>query len=176
MNITYTSREQLEVYKFRWPIAIGLPVLALVLQAFLPVHFHFLRVFDVPLLVTIFFAVSRRNPLAGLSLGALIGLAQDSLAYNLPHHPIGVYGLAKTIIGYVASSLGVKIDVENPGTRFLMTYAFYVIHQAIFHLVQRYLIGDMLRWDWRHEALAGLANALLAVALFAVLDRTKERT
>lgn len=176
MNISYTSREQVEVYSFPWGVAIGVPLAALFFQAYLPVHFHFLRVFDLPLLITIFFAVSRRNPLSGLTLGAIVGLAQDSLAYNLPHHPIGLYGIAKTFIGYMASSLGVKIDVENPGTRFLMTYLFFVVHQLIFHLIRRGLVGDPNRWDWGHEAISGLANALMAVVLFAVLDRTKQRT
>lgn len=176
MNISYTSREQVEVYKFPWPVALGIPLLALVFQAFLPVYFHFLRIFDLPLLVTICFAVSRRNPLTGLSLGAAIGLAQDSLAYNLPHHPIGLYGISKTLVGYAASSLGVKIDVENPGTRFLLTYGFYVVHQLVFHVVQRGLVGDLNRWDWGHEAFAGLANSVLAVVLFTTMDRFKERT
>ena len=47
----------------------------------------------------------------------VIGLAQDMLGHN----PIGIYGIAKTVVGYGASSLGVKLDVENAGARFLVT-------------------------------------------------------
>ena len=60
--------------------------------------------------MTIYFALSRRNPSGGLLLGMVIGLAQDSLS----HTPIGLYGIAKTLVGFVASSLGSRIDVEHP--------------------------------------------------------------
>ncbi len=170
-TVSYTSREQIEVYRFPWPVAIGVPVLALFLQAFIPVEAYFFRAFDLPLLVTIFFAVSRRNPLSGLALGAVIGLAQDSLT----QHPIGLYGISKTLVGYIASSLGVKIDVENPGTRFLMTYCFYVLHQVIYFAVSRGLVGESRAWHWGHEAAAALANSLMSVVVFAILDRFKER-
>jgi hypothetical protein len=33
-----------------------------------------------------------------------------------------------------------------------------------------------LHWSWLHELGSALANALLAVALFALLDRFKQRT
>lgn len=173
-TVSYTSREQIEVYKFPWPVAIGIPLLALFLQAFIPVRWHFFYSFDLPLLVTIFFAVSRRNPLTGLALGAAVGLAQDTFAGV--GHPIGMYGISKTVIGYIASSLGVKIDVENPGTRFLMTYAFYVIHQLIYFTISRFMVGEVTSWHWGREAIASLGNSLLALVIFTVLDKFKERT
>ena len=54
MPITYTSGEQVEVYRFNVPVTIGVPLVALFLQAWLPLHLHFFSVFDLPLLVTIF--------------------------------------------------------------------------------------------------------------------------
>ena len=65
-NVSYTSREQIEVYKFSPLVSVGVPLLALFLQSFLPVRFHLLSIFDLPLLVTIFFGMARRNQLAGL--------------------------------------------------------------------------------------------------------------
>ena len=101
MPITYTSQEQVEVYRFSAPAAILIPLAALFLQAFLPLRLHFFSIFDLPLLVVIFFAVARRSQVSGLLTGAVIGLLQDSLT----HHPIGVYGIAKTVVGFGASSL-----------------------------------------------------------------------
>jgi rod shape-determining protein MreD len=109
--ITYTSGEQIEVYRFSMPVTIGVPLLALFLQAFLPRRLPFFSYLDLPLLVTIFFAMARRNPISGLFTGAAIGLAQDMLG----PYPIGIYGIAKTVVGYGASSLGAKLDVENAG-------------------------------------------------------------
>ena len=123
MPITYTSGEQIEVYRFSIPVTIGVPLAALVLQAFVPRRFPFFAVFDLPLLVTIFFSMARRRPTAGLLTGAIIGLAQDALGPK----PIGMFGIAKTVVGFGASSLGAKIDVENAGARFLLTLGFYLV-------------------------------------------------
>jgi rod shape-determining protein MreD len=170
--ITYTSQEQVEVYRFNVPTAILIPLAALFLQAFVPLRFHFFSIFDLPLLVVIFFAVARRSQVAGLLTGSVIGLLQDSLT----HQPIGLYGIAKTVVGYGASSLGVKLDVENAGSRFLVTLVFYVVHEIIYFTVARGLVGLTLLWSWPHELGSALANAFLAVALFAVLDKFKQRT
>jgi len=170
--ITYTSGEQVEVYRFNLPITIGVPLVALFLQAFVPRHFHFFTIFDLPLLVTIFFAMARRNPVSGLLTGGIIGLLQDSLTSL----PIGVYGIAKTVVGFGASSLGVKLDVENAGARLLVTIGFYVVHEIVYFLVARGMVGLTLEWSWPHELWSALANAVLGVVLFAVLDRFKQRT
>lgn len=171
MASAYTSREQIEVYRFSLPVAIGVPLAAIFLQAFIPLRLHFFSLFDLPLLVVIFFAMARRNPVAGLLTGAVIGLIQDSLT----GYPLGVYGIAKTAVGYGASSLGVKLDVESVGTRLLLTSGFYVAHQIIYFTIARALVGLTLRWSWSHELLAAISNAVLAVFLFALMDRLKQR-
>jgi rod shape-determining protein MreD len=170
--ITYTSQEQIEVYRFPLPVAILVPLLALFLQAFVPLRLPFFAIFDLPLLVVIFFAVARRSQVSGLLTGAVIGLLQDSLT----HQPIGIYGIAKTVVGFGASSLGVKLDVENAGARLLVTLFFYVVHEIVYFLVARGLVGLTLQWSWGHELGSALANAVLAVVLFFFLDRFKQRT
>jgi len=169
--ITYTSKEQVEVYRFSVPVAILIPLIAVFLQAFLPLRLHFFSIFDLPLLVVIFFAVARRSQISGMLTGAAIGLLQDSLT----HQPIGIYGISKTVIGYGASSLGVKLDVENAGSRFLVTLFFYVVHEVVYFAVARGLVGLTLQWSWSHELGSALANAILAVPLFALLDKIKQR-
>ena len=146
-------------------------MLAIFLQAFLPLRFPFFSIFDLPLLVVIFFAMARRSQVAGLLTGAVIGILQDSLT----HHPLGVYGIAKTVVGYGASSLGVKLDVESVGTRLLVTSGFYVVHQIIYFTIARGLVGLDLRWLWSRELIAAVANAVVGVLLFTLMDRLKER-
>jgi rod shape-determining protein MreD len=121
--------------------------------------------------VTIFFAMARRNPVAGLLTGSVIGLLQDALAGR----EIGLYGISKTVVGYVASSLGVKIDLENSGARLLLTLVFYVVHEIVYFTVARGMVSLPLQWSWVHELSSALANALLGVALYAALDRLKQR-
>ena len=171
MPITYTSGEQIEVYRFSVPVTIAVPLAALMLQAFVPRWLPFFNIFDLPLLVTIFFAMARRNPVAGLLTGSVIGLLQDALAGR----EIGLYGISKTVVGYVASSLGVKIDLENSGARLLLTLVFYVIHEIVYFTVARGMVSLPLQWSWVHELSSALTNALLGVALYAALDRLKQR-
>ena len=171
MAIPYTSREQIEVHRFPLAASVGVPLAALLLETFLPARVPWFGIFDLPLLVTIFFAMARRNPVTGLLTGALIGLLQDSLT----QHPLGVFGIAKTVVGYAASSLGVRIDVQNPGVRLGMTFVFYQLHQLVYFAVARGMMGQPLEWRWGHELIAGAGNGLLAVALFAALDRLKQR-
>src|SRR3954470_16220535 len=109
------SREGIEVFRFSPFATVLIPLLALFLQASLPLRFSTFSMFNLPLLVVIFFAVARRSPIAGTVTGCVIGIAQDSLAYA--HQPIGLFGISNSIIGYLASSIGVKVDVENPGSR-----------------------------------------------------------
>jgi len=169
--VTYTSREQIEVYRFSLPVAILVPLLAVFLQAFVPLRLGFFSIFDLPLLVVIFFAMARRSPVTGLLTGACIGLLQDSLT----QHPIGVYGIAKTFVGYGASSLGVKLDVESVPTRLLVTTGFYVVHEVLYFLIARGMVRLDLHWSWPHELGAAIANAILGVFLFALMDRLKQR-
>ena len=171
MALTYTSREQIEVYRFSLPVTIIVPLLAIFLQAFLPLRFPFFSMFDLPLLVVIFFAMARRSQVAGHVTGAEIGLLQDSLT----HQPIGLCGIAKTVVGYGASSLGVKLDVESIGTRFLVVVGFDVIHELIYFLIARGMVRLNLHWNWAHELESAFANAILAVLLFALMDRLKDR-
>jgi len=171
--ITYTSTEQVEVYRFSVPAAILIPLIAVFLQAFVPLRLQFFSIFDLPLLVVIFFAVARRSQVSGMLTGAAIGILQDALTPSLP---LGVYGIADTVVGYGASSLGVKIDVENSGSRFLMIIFFYVVHEIVYFTVARGLVGLTLHWSWLHELGSAFANAVIGVALFALLDRFKQRT
>lgn len=170
-TITYTSREEIEVHKFSVLATVGIPLLAIFVQTYVSSHISFLKLFDIPLLVTIFFAVSRRNQLAGMLTGCAIGLTQDALT----HLPIGIYGISKTIVGYAASSIGVKIDVDNPGSRFLMVFFFTFFHDGIYFIVSRHLLGLPSDLRFLHEVSAAFANAVLAVLLFALMDRTKKR-
>jgi rod shape-determining protein MreD len=170
--ITYTSGEQVEVYRFSWVATVVILLGALLLQAFLPIWLPFVRIFDLPLLITIGFATARRSPLAGLLTGGLIGILQDALT----HQPIGLYGISLTVVGFGASSLGIKLDVENAGARFLLTIFFYVVHEVVYFTIARGLVGLHMAWSWPHEFLSGIANALLGVLVFMLLDRVKQRT
>ena len=161
----------IEVHKYYGGVVPLAVILALVLQAFFPVHFRWASYVELPLLVTVYFALSKRNPSSGLLLGMVVGLLQDSLSRT----PLGLYGIAKTSVGFVASSIGARIDVEHPIARFLLTVGFYLFHSAVFTLTSRLLLAQ------RSEAyftvpilIASVVNAIIAIGLFPFLDRFRK--
>ena len=125
------------------------------------VHFSALSAFatlDLPLMVVIYFAMTRRNPATSTIGGAVVGIAQDALT----RQPLGVFGIAKAVIGYVAGSLGVRIDTENHGMRLLLTFLFVMLHNAIDWVLVRHLLAEPMVWSWVHELLRAVVNALVA--------------
>jgi rod shape-determining protein MreD len=176
VNNTFDLRgaeSHIEVHKFRAGAIIGSLLLVLFLQAFLPLYVPKAEILDLPLLITIYFGLSRRNPSTGLLLGMAIGLAQDSLSG--PTVPLGLYGIAKTIIGYLASSIGARLDTEHPAARFALTVVFFAAHQGLISLTRRILLAQPEPWFNMHLLTGALVNALVAVFLFLLLDRLRRR-
>src|SRR5271155_3322529 len=162
MNDTFDLRGgelHIEVHKFRAGAIVLATAFALVLQAFVPIYFAKAAILDLPLLITIYFGLSRRNPSTGLLLGMAIGILQDSLSG--PTVPLGLYGIAKTVIGYLASSIGSKLDTEHPIARFSLIMGFFVLHQAIIVLTRRVLLAQPEPWFNLHLLLAAAVNAVL---------------
>jgi rod shape-determining protein MreD len=174
MNDAFDLRigeSHIEVHKFRTGAILIATLFALVIQAWFPLRFARATLLDFPLLVTIYFGLSRRNPSTGLLLGMAIGLFQDSLSG--PTVPLGLYGIAKTIIGYLASSIGARLDTEHPAARFALTAAFFVAHEGLVSLTRRILLAQPQPWFNLHLFVAALINALVAVFVFLLLDRLR---
>jgi rod shape-determining protein MreD len=173
MNDTYDLRSgetHIEVHKFRGGAILFATLFALFVQAFLPVYFPKSAIVDLPLLITIYFGLSRRNPSTGLLLGCAVGCLQDLLGKT----PLGFYGIAKTLIGYIASSIGGKLDTEHPVARFALTIVFFAIHQGIIVLVQRLLLAHAEPLFTVRLAIAALVNAAVGVVLYFLLDRLRK--
>jgi len=167
---SYTSRRELEQYSFHPAMTLLVPLGAILLQVMMPKVWPKLAILDLPLIATIFFAVARRSPIAGTLTGAMIGLMQDALT----NQPIGVNGMAKCVIGYIAASIGVRVDVENIGTRALMNFGFSLLESVLLYLIQSRLLGlPGFHLLWLHEVIRALANTAVALPVFLMLDRGK---
>ncbi len=102
-------RRDLEIRRYPLLVYALVPLASLVLQAWLPRVVGRYDWFDLPLVVTVYFALGRRSPIQGTLMGAAMGLFEDALS----HHAIGINGIAKTVVGFLAASVGIRIDVEN---------------------------------------------------------------
>jgi len=177
MNQEYELRSaetHIEVHKFYPGAIVLLTAGALVFQSSARVYFPKLEMLELPLLVTIYFGLSRRNPSTGLLLGTVIGLLQDALSG--PTVPLGFYGIAKTIVGYLASSIGARLDTEHPAARFALIFGFFVLQQAILVLIRRLLLAQPEGWFNAHLAVAAAVNALVGTVLFLGMDRLRRRS
>jgi rod shape-determining protein MreD len=175
MNDTYDLRvaeTHIEVHKFRGGTIVAATIIALFLQTSVPVYFPKFSVLDLPMLVTIYFGLSRRNPSTGLLLGMTIGLLQDSLSG--PTVPLGLYGIAKTVIGYLASSIGARLDTEHPIARLMLTAVFFALHQGLIALTSRLLLAQPEAWFTMRLGIAAAVNAVVGVFLFMLLDRLRK--
>ena len=144
-------------------------LVALVLQAWLPRLLHGYTWFDLPLVVTVYFALVRRDPIQGMLMGGSLGIFEDALT----HHAIGVNGIAKTVAGFLAGSVGVRIDVENHTIRLMLTFMLSLLCGAIYVFIYRILLGLELEWSWLAELMKAVGNSAIAAVLFPLLDRTQ---
>lgn len=166
----FTSRRELEEHHFSPAVLISVPLVALFLGAYLPKLWLPLSILDLPLIVVIYFAVSLRAPAAGAVFGAVVGLLQD-----LPtNHYIGVFGITKTIVGYMAASIGLRVDVENPVTRLMMNFGFCLLQSVMLFVMGRLLFGASdMHANVLHEFLRAIINSLVAIPLFLLLDQAR---
>src|SRR3984885_6703152 len=167
-----SAESHIEVHKFHGGTIVGSLIIIFFLQAFLPIYIHSLAILDLPLLITIYFGLSRRNPSTGLLLGMAIGLLQDSLSG--PTVPLGLYGIAKTIIGFLPSSIGAPLDTEHPIARFALTVIFFGVHQGIVILTRRLLLAQPEPWFTMHLAIGAAVHAVVGVFLFMLLDKLRK--
>ena len=155
----------------RWGL-VAVPLMAILFQVYVPRYYDFLRYIELPLLVTVYFALMRRSQIAGIFVGAGIGLVQDSLSPQ----PIGVFGLDKTLVGYFAASVGMRIDVEHVMIRFVLAFALFIFHQFFYWVLARAFLGQQLVFEIQQTLILGLLNAAVGVSLYHFLDKLKERS
>lgn len=161
------SRREMEIHRYPLIVYTLVPLAALVLQAWLPRVVGRYDWFDLPLVVTIYFSLGRRNAVQGTVMGAVMGLFEDALS----HRPIGINGIAKTTVGFLSGSVGIRIDVDNHIIRVLLTFAFSLLSSALYLFVIRFLLGLAIEFNWLTEILRAVGNSVIVFVLFPLLDR-----
>jgi rod shape-determining protein MreD len=174
--MSYSSDRELAVdrtaqsSRFKPWAFFAIPILAILFQIYVPLFLPFLSYLELPLMVVIYFALMRRSQVRGLFIGALVGLAQDSLSNN----PLGMFGICNTLVGYFAASFGLKIDVEQPFVRLLMTFLLFFFQKFLYWVLTRALLAQASLFDWRETAILAALNSVVGVFLYHFLDRLRE--
>ena len=155
--------------KFNRVIVVAVPMAAILFQVYVPRFLTYLAYLELPLLVTVYFALTRRSPVAGVLYGASVGLAQDSLS----HHPLGMYGIVKTLVGYFAAFVSQRFEVRNPSVRAILAFFFYFFHEFFYWVLARALLGEPVEFDPARTIVLAVLNAAVAPPLFLILDKVK---
>ncbi len=160
----------IEVRKYRAGSTLVAAALALLFEGVLPKYIPHAELIELPLLVTVYFSMGRRNPVTALLLGAGIGLAQDAIS----HLPLGVYGIALTVVGYLACWVGNRINVDMALGRFGVVFLLYFLERAVVALIRRFLLEQPVASPDASWLIAALLASALAVVLFRQLDRVSK--
>jgi rod shape-determining protein MreD len=169
-SIPFGGRSKKKGLRLRPWVMLVFPIAAILFQVYVPLYVGWLSYLELPLLMTVYFAMTRRSQVAGIFIGAGIGLAQDALS----HEPIGLLGMVKTLIGYAAASLGVRLDTENALVRFGLGFLGLICHQVLQWGLRRILLGEPASLEILATFMAAFANGAVAVPLFHLLDKLRE--
>lgn len=117
-------------------------------------------------LVAIVFVALTSGPVTGLVAGTVAGLAQDTLSSGI----IGVGGLAKTLVGFIAGVIGLQFIVAQALTRFVVFFAATLLHTLMF--LGLYAVLQPGAGPRPYGAILGqaTANALVGVLLFQLTE------
>jgi rod shape-determining protein MreD len=117
-------------------------------------------------LVAVVYVALTSGPGTGLLAGTFAGLVQDALSSRL----IGIGGLAKTIVGFLAGIIGTQFIVSQPLPRFVVFFGASILHAIVF--IGLYVLLDLRHFDAPYTAVAGqaAANAVVGVLAFQVVE------
>ena len=154
------------------PAVLSLIVFASVLlEVTLPPTLPVARVFQFPLLVTVYFSMIRENQIFGTAFGMGVGLLEDALS----HGYMGQMGMAKTLVGYLAATAGLKLEFDNLLVRGLLIGSLVIIHNSFNYLLVHQLLGLQVPFDSLHILTSAIVNIALGLILFLLFDRLRKR-
>jgi rod shape-determining protein MreD len=152
-------------------------IFALSLQMLLPKFFAFFQYVDLPLVVTLYFAL-QRDPVLGMLVGVVNGMGSDAIRGGI----LGVGGFSQTLIGYLVAVASVKLSLEHPLARLgvvaLASAANTVLFVGLYQMLeQEQVLADKLphvaSWAEFGKTLGwkALADTVGAMVMFVLLDR-----
>jgi rod shape-determining protein MreD len=120
---------------------------------------------DLVLIVVVYLALIS-GPVSGVLLGSAAGLVQDALSSGI----IGIGGLAKTVVGFVAGFLGTQFILTAPLARFGVFVVSTLLHAAVF--MGLYTALDLRQFDqpWGAVMSQAIGNGFLGVMGALVVD------
>ena len=120
---------------------------------------------DLVLVVVVYVALTS-GPVTGLLTGTVAGLMQDALSSGV----VGIGGLAKTLVGFLAGIVGSQFIVSQSLPRFVVFFGATVLHAVVF--MGLYVLLDLRHFGTPYAAVATQAtgNAVVGVLAFQLVE------
>jgi rod shape-determining protein MreD len=119
-------------------------------------------------LVVVVYTALQFGPTTGLLTGAMAGMAQDALSGGI----IGVGGLAKTIVGFLAGTIGSQFIVTNFLPRFVVLLLGAVLNAicilGLYAVIDKHGLSIPWRTAWPQMLLTALVGIILIQAVQAI--------
>ena len=107
------------------------------------------------------------GPVTGLFAGTVGGLAQDALGGGV----IGIGGLSKTVVGFLAGLLGAHFIVAQTLPRFVMFVGATVVHELCFHGLYALVEARPFRVQGSAILTQSAINAVVGLLAFFLTER-----
>ena len=101
----------------------------------------------------------------------MIGLTQDALSSGL----IGLFGMAKGLIGYLAATASVKFEIKDVFGRLALTASLVLTHGLFLAALHRVLLDPPPPFLPLVLVASTLANTGLGLVLYLALDRVQKQ-
>jgi rod shape-determining protein MreD len=120
---------------------------------------------DLVLVVVVYVALTT-GPVTGLLAGSVAGIIQDALSSGV----IGIGGLAKSIVGFVAGVIGQQFIVTAALPRFVMFLGATALHAAVF--MGLYVVLELREFPapWAAIASQAVVNAAVGMIAFTIIE------
>jgi rod shape-determining protein MreD len=120
---------------------------------------------DLVLIAVVYVALTS-GPVTGMLSGTVAGLMQDALSSGV----LGIGGLAKTVVGFLAGVIGTQFIVTHSLPRFVVFFGATVLHAILF--MGLYMLLELRPFGTPYAAVGGqaLGNALVGIIAFQLVE------
>jgi rod shape-determining protein MreD len=117
-------------------------------------------------LVAVVYVALTMGPVTGMLAGSVAGLIQDALSSGV----IGVGGLAKTVVGFLAGAIGQQFIVTAAVPRLVMFVAATGLHALLFMGLYQVLGVRSFTSPLTAVATQSLGNTVVGMVAFSVIE------
>ena len=120
---------------------------------------------DLVLIAVVYVALTS-GPVAGLLTGSVAGIVQDALSSGV----IGIGGLAKSIVGFIAGLTGQQFIVTAALPRFVMFLGVTAVHSVVFIGLYAVLELRTFQSPWTAVSSQAVANGVVGMIAFTIIE------